>query len=135
MKIPKEIVQQIFDQGLREAPNEACGYLAGNDGTVARALALTNVDHSPDHFSLDPKEQFAALRQLRAEGLVILGVYHTHPETPARPSAEDIRLACDPAVVYVIASLRDHGDIRAFRIRQGTITHEPLIIEEHSQGC
>jgi anaerobic sulfite reductase subunit C len=131
MKISKEIVEQIFAQGQREAPNEACGYLAGHDGTVVKALALTNVDHSPEHFSLDPKEQFAAARQVRAEGLAILGVYHTHPATSARPSAEDIRLAYDPAVIYVIASLQPEGrDIRAFRIRQGTVVNETLVIEE-----
>jgi anaerobic sulfite reductase subunit C len=131
MKISKEIVEQIFAQGQREAPNEACGYLAGNDGTVVKALALTNVDRSPEHFSLDPKEQSAAVRQLRAEGLAILGVYHTHPGTPARPSAEDIRLAYDPTVIYVIASLQQGGrDIRAFRIRQGMVTYEALEVVE-----
>jgi dissimilatory sulfite reductase (desulfoviridin) alpha/beta subunit len=132
MKISQDIVEDIFAQGRREAPNEACGYLAGNDSTVVKALALTNVDHSPEHFSVDPKEQFAAVRRLRAEGLAILGVYHTHPETPARPSAEDIRLACDSAIIYVIASLQQDGrDIRAFRIRQGVVTNETLVIEEN----
>ena len=135
MKMPKEIVEKIFVQGLREAPNEACGYLAGTGGTVVKAIALTNVDHSPEHFSLDPKEQFAAVRQLRAEGLEILAVYHTHPETPARPSEEDIRLAYDPSVIYVIASLLQGGrDIRAFRIRQGTVANETLVIEENVHG-
>ena len=130
MKISREIVAQIFAQGRRETPNEACGYLAGKDGRVVKALALTNVDHSPEHFSLDPKEQFAAVRQLRAEGLALLGVYHTHPATPARPSAEDIRLAYDPSTVYVIASLQPGGqDIRAFRIRQGEVADETLAIE------
>ncbi len=131
MKISKEIVETIFAQGQREAPNEACGYLAGTDGTVVKAIALTNTDHSPEHFSLDPREQFAAVRQVRAEGLMLVGVYHTHPATPARPSAEDIRLAYDPSTVYVIASLQQAGrDIRAFRIRQGVVTNETLEIEE-----
>jgi len=135
MKISKEIVEKIFAQGRREAPNEACGYLAGHDGTVVKAVALTNVDHSPEHFSLDPREQFDAVRQLRAEGLAILAVYHTHPETPARPSAEDIRLAYDPSTIYVIASLQQGGrDIRAFRIRQGVVTTETLVIAEKVPG-
>jgi sulfite reductase (ferredoxin) len=131
MKIPKEIVETIFAQGQRAAPDEACGYLVGHGDTVMKALALTNVDHSPYHFSLDPKEQFAALRQCRAEGLAILAVYHTHPLTPARLSAEDIRLAYDPALVYVVASLQPVGrDIQAFRVRQGTVTKEGLVVEE-----
>jgi proteasome lid subunit RPN8/RPN11 len=131
MKIPREIIEEILAQGLREAPNEACGYLAGHDGTVVKALALTNVDHCPEHFALDPKEQFAALRQSRTEGLAILAVYHTHPASPARPSAEDIRLAYDPAITYVIASLLpDQREVRAFRIRAGTVTEEPLVVAQ-----
>lgn len=132
MKIPNEIIERIFAQGQREAPNEACGYLIGTAGEVKKAIPMTNVDGSPEHFSLDPREQFAALRQARAEGLEILAVYHTHPATPARPSAEDIRLAYDPAIVYVIVSLvPDRREAKAFRIRQGTVTEETLIVEEN----
>lgn len=131
MKIPKDIVESIFAQGHREAPNEACGYLLGTAGAVKKALPMTNADGSPDHFSLDPREQFAALRQARAAGLEILAVYHTHPATPARPSAEDLRLAYDPAIIYVIASLvPGRPDVKAFRIRQGTVTDETLVVEE-----
>jgi anaerobic sulfite reductase subunit C len=131
MKIAQEIIEKIFAQGRQEAPSEACGYLAGTDGTAVKAVALTNVDHSPEHFSLDPKEQFDALRQLRAEGLGILAVYHTHPQTPARPSTEDIRLACDPDILYVIASLvPGQEQAKAFRIHQGIVTPEELVIEE-----
>jgi len=135
MKIPRDIVEQIFAQGRRESPNEACGYLTGTAGDVKKATPLTNVDRSPEHFSLDPCEQFTAVRQARAEGLEILAVYHTHPATPARPSTEDIRLAYDPAIVYVIVSLvPGRREANAFRIRQGTVTNETLIIEENVHG-
>jgi len=135
MRIPKDIIKAILAQGEQESPNEACGYLTGTAGDVKKATPLTNVDRSPEHFSLDPREQFAALRQARAEGLEILAVYHTHPATPARPSAEDIRLAYDPAIVYVIVSLvPGRREANAFRICQGTVTNETLIIEENGHG-
>ncbi len=134
MKIPKDIVDVIFAQGEKETPNEACGYLAGRDGVVAKAIPLTNADHSPDHFSLDPREQFAIIRRLRADGLEAVAVYHTHPASPARPSAEDIRLAYDPAILYVIASLQGRHDIQAFHICQGRVTPEPILIEENHHG-
>jgi len=118
MRIPKTIIETIFAQGERESPNEACGYLAGTNGEVRKAVPMTNVDHSPEHFSLDPREQFAALRQSRGEGLDILAVYHTHPASPARPSAEDIRLAYDPATVYVIASLAAYKKVGMIQQRQ-----------------
>ncbi len=130
MKIPRDIIDAILVQGERESPNEACGYLAGTAGEVKMAIPMTNMDRSPEHFSLDPREQFAALRQTRAEGLEILAVYHTHPASLARPSTEDIRLACDPAIVYVIASLiPGKREVTAFRIRQGTVENESLVVE------
>jgi proteasome lid subunit RPN8/RPN11 len=61
MKMPRDIIDIIFAQGVKEAPNEACGYLAGRDETVAKMIPLTNADHSPEHFSLDPREQFAVV--------------------------------------------------------------------------
>ena len=44
---------------------------------------------------MDPKEQLKAIKDMRANGLTPLGNWHSHPETPARPSQEDIRLAYD----------------------------------------
>jgi proteasome lid subunit RPN8/RPN11 len=131
VKINRAIIDIIFNQGRNESPNEACGYLLGKDGVVVTALPLTNIDHSPEHFSLDPKEQFSAVRRARAEGLEIIAVYHTHPASPARPSVEDIKLAYDPNIVYVIASLAaETKAVKAFRIIKGQVAEEKLIIKE-----
>lgn len=103
------------EQGRREAPLEACGYAAGANGEIREILPLTNIDKSAEHYSLDPKEQFAALKTARAKGLSLLGVYHSHPATPARMSAEDIRLANDPDTLYLILSLVS-GGLKAFTV-------------------
>ncbi|HBT79904.1 MAG TPA: hypothetical protein DEA67_07615, partial [Selenomonas sp.] len=59
------------------APIEDCGLLGGivEDGAkvVKKVFYLTNTDHSEEHFSLDPKEQFAAVKELRAQGWQLLG--------------------------------------------------------------
>ncbi|MGL1893499.1 MAG: M67 family metallopeptidase [Spirochaetaceae bacterium] len=127
IKIPGDIVDEIFDHGNIDIPNEACGYLAGINGEVVKRIALTNVDHSPEHFRLDPKEQFEAFKNAKKEGLKLLSVYHTHPVTPARPSEEDIKLAFDPNISYVIASVIDK-EIRSFRIRNGEVEVEEVEI-------
>jgi proteasome lid subunit RPN8/RPN11 len=132
MIIPRDILEHIFFQAAQEAPIEACGYLAGADRRVIRHYPMTNIDQSEEHFSFDPKEQFAAYKAARKDGLQIIGVYHSHPATPARPSAEDIRLAYDPEVVYVIISLLDGArTIKGFTIRQGKVEEKPLFIEEN----
>jgi proteasome lid subunit RPN8/RPN11 len=76
---------------------------------------------------MDPVEQFATVRDCRAQGLAIKAVYHSHPETPARPSAEDIKLAYDPSLSYVIISLAEPvPTIKSFIIKNGAVQQEPL---------
>ena len=114
---------KILEYALQQLPNEACGLIAGlvdNDGSVLirKAYLLTNVDQTNEHFSIDPKEQLTAVKDMRTNGLIPLGNWHSHPETPARPSEEDIRLANDPKARYLILSLaqKDVPVLNAFRI-------------------
>ncbi|MDZ7640686.1 MAG: M67 family metallopeptidase [Desulfurivibrio sp.] len=120
LRIEERVLNGLLAHGRREEPNEACGYLAAKDGLICRHFELTNIDAAPDHYSMDPAEQFATMRQVREAGLELAAVYHSHPETPARPSVEDLRLAYDPNTIYVIVSLMAGVEpIRAFRIQQG----------------
>lgn len=114
-QINKDLLEKIKEQGRKEAPIEACGYLAGNDNIAKEVIYMKNIDNSPEHFTFDPKEQFAALKYARSKGLDLIGVYHTHPASPARMSKEDIRLANDTNIVYLIYSLTEDV-IRAFKI-------------------
>lgn len=111
IKLKKEDFDKIVEHAEKELPNEACGLIAGKiEGKtklVEKVYFLTNIDHSKEHFSLDPKEQFAAVKDMRANGLVPLGNWHSHPESPSRPSDEDKRLAYDSTASYMILSLMD----------------------------
>ena len=116
MKLPEYVYEQILHHARTEAPLEACGYLAGLDGVVQTAHPMRNVDRSPEHFTMDPAEQFEVVRQVRANGQSVLAVYHSHPVTPSRPSAEDLRLSVDPSISYVILSLAsDPPVVRSFQ--------------------
>jgi proteasome lid subunit RPN8/RPN11 len=132
LRIPRSIFEAVIAHARRDLPNEACGYLAGRvDGAdmaeIAAHLPLTNVDASPEHFGFDPAEQFAAFRQAGGLGLKLLACYHSHPATPARPSAEDIRLAYDPGIHYVIVSLAAEAPaVQSFRIRNGEAAPEDI---------
>jgi len=129
MKMSKKILETIFIRAEKEAPLEACGYLAGKEGIVTTHYKMTNMDKSETHFSFDPPEQFRVIKTVRNSGLEIIAAYHSHPESPARPSKEDIRLAHDSSVIYVIVSL-ENGEktCGAFIIKDGTVTSEPLEI-------
>lgn len=130
LEIPTNIFKQMVEQAKAEAPIEACGILAGSDGKVEKLYKMTNIDNSSDHFMMEPKEQFAVVKDIRSNGLKMLAIYHGHPGTPARPSAEDIRLALTPDVTYVIVSLQDSDNpvLKGFLIQNGDVTEVPVKI-------
>jgi len=114
-------------------PNEACGLIAGkidNDiKTVEKVYLLSNPDNSPEHFSINPKEQLAAVKDMRSNGIAPLGNFHSHPSTPARPSEEDIRLSYDSTASYLILSLADEAPVlKAFEVSGGEVTPQTLEI-------
>lgn len=129
IKIPQHIIDDIRAHSLEGFPLEVCGILGGKDGEVSAIYRMTNTDASNEHFMMDPKEQFSVVKDLRAKGLDMLVVYHSHPETPARPSEEDIRLALTPNVSYIICSVadRDNPVVKSFRINAGQVEHEEIV--------
>lgn len=108
LTIKNSVMDAFIQHARKEAPIEACAYFSGADGYVMEMIPMTNIDKSADHFAFDPKEQFSAMRLARVRDLTLLAVCHSHPASPARMSAEDIRLAIDTSVHYIIHSLMDN---------------------------
>ena len=135
IKLSKSDYNKILDHAIKDLPDEACGLIAGTvegeDKHIEKVYLLTNIDKSNEHFSLDPKEQLAAVKNMRAEGLVPLGNWHSHPESPSRPSDEDKRLAYDSKASYMILSLMDRENpvLNSFHIENNTSQREELVIE------
>jgi len=132
LEIPSNIFEQMLEQAKAEAPIEACGILAGSRNRVEKLYKMKNADKSTAHFMMEPKEQFAVVKDIRSAGLQMLAIYHSHPETPARPSPKDIRLALTPDVTYVIISLQDLSSpvIRGFLIENGNVKEVPVEISQ-----
>lgn len=135
IKLNKADFEKILVHARAEAPVEACGLIAGRieDGNklIDKVYILTNVDHAEEHFTLDPKEQLAAVKDMRANGLVPLGNWHSHPVSPSRPSQEDKRLAYDSGASYLILSLMDENApvLNSFHIEGDDAQKEELVIE------
>ena len=126
MIIPQTIIDELISQARQDAPNETCGYLLGivsvaEGAVVTENYWMENIDHSPEHFSFAPKDQFAALRYARSKGLKILANWHSHPASPSRPSQEDLRLANDPTIRYAILSLHEGNHLNSFKILNGEV--------------
>ncbi len=127
MRIESHVIDQLIAQARRDAPLESCGYLLGNGDTVSENYPMENIDHSPEHFAFNPREQFAALRYARQHGLTILANWHSHPASPSRPSQEDLRLANDPNIRYAILSLLDDTPrLNSFKIEGGKVIDKEI---------
>ena len=135
IKLTKSDFEKILAHAVKELPDEACGLIAGTgeggDKEIKRVYLLTYIDHSNEHFSLDPKEQLEAIKDMRKNGFVPLGNWHSHPESPSRPSEEDKRLAFDSKASYMILSLMDRENpvLNSFKITGDTAEKEELVIE------
>ena len=130
LELSRDQAKALITHAQEEAPNECCGLLAGRNGRVERVYPGTNVDHSPYTYLMDPKEQLAAFKDMEAAGLDLVGIYHSHTHTAAYPSRTDVAKAFYPDALYVIVSLakRDAQDIRAFRVADGQIHEESVIV-------
>src|SRR5574344_1477420 len=113
--------EKIVSFARNGVPEEVCGLIGGQIINGARHIKkvyyLTNIDHSSEHFSMAPKEQLEAVKDMRKNGFVPLGNFHSHPESPSRPSQEDKRLAYDSNASYMILSLMNANEpvLNSFR--------------------
>lgn len=130
--LPKELYAVILRASLDGRPEEVCGLIGGTEEngvrTVKKVYVLENMDHSDKHFSINPVEQLNAVRDMRKNGLVPLGCFHSHPASPSFPSEEDKRLAYDSNASYIIISLMEDKKpvLRSFRIVDNVSTQEPV---------
>lgn len=136
LKIPPKLVENIEAHARREYPKEACGFLVGgwSGGTaeVSRALAVPN-----SHFS-NPHERYAVTHDVYHEAeqiaarhnMVIVGVYHTHPNHPAVPSRSDLLFAFPDWIYWISPVFKDRVEpARAFLRRLDVDKFEEVRVE------
>jgi [CysO sulfur-carrier protein]-S-L-cysteine hydrolase len=117
VRILQSVIDALVDHARRDSPIECCGLLAARDGVIDESIPTRNLKASPVVFLIDPADHFAALKRTRAEGREIVGAYHSHPRSPAVPSATDLAEAHYEEFLYVIVSLAGaEPEVRAFRL-------------------
>jgi proteasome lid subunit RPN8/RPN11/molybdopterin converting factor small subunit len=120
--VTRAVFDGMVEHARRDFPNECCGMLAGQNGDANVVHPMTNVEASPVVYRMDPAEQLKFYERLEREGLEEVAAYHSHVNSPAYPSATDVRLA-HGFMTYVIVSLQDRSSpsVRAFQIDDGDI--------------
>jgi proteasome lid subunit RPN8/RPN11 len=126
-RIRRETLDAIVAHARTAAPVECCGLLIGSGASIDQAVRAQNIAAKPARFLIDPKDHIDARREARRRGLEVLGFYHSHPQSPARPSETDVAEAAYPEAVHLIVSLAGgDADAGLFRIERGTAVEVPL---------
>jgi proteasome lid subunit RPN8/RPN11 len=132
--IRADLVEAMVAHARADHPDEACGVLAGPEGSERpeRHIAMVNAERSPTFYRLDAQEQLTVWRAMEAAGEVPVVIYHSHTATEPYPSRTDVSLAAEPDAHYVLVGTRDpdHHELRSYRIVDGVVTEEPVEIVE-----
>lgn len=134
--IRRDLVDAMVAHARTDHPDEACGVIAGPDGSdrPQRYIPMVNAERSPTFYRFDSGEQLAVWRAMDDADEVPVVIYHSHTATEAYPSRTDISYASEPFAHYVLISTRDphEHELRSFRIVDGEVTEEPVtIVDEY----
>jgi proteasome lid subunit RPN8/RPN11 len=130
IEISSAFRDEIIAHAHEEFPNECVGLLFGVGNVAEQCLRMENVERSPLNYRVDGKELIRVFGEMDNLGLDLIGIYHSHTHSPARPSRTDIALAGYPDAHYVIVSLadRERPDLRAFTIVDGVVTEQEVVV-------
>jgi len=132
--IRRELVDAMVAHARRDHPDEACGIIAGPEGSdrPERFVAMDNAERSPTFYRFDSTEQLKVWREMDRNDEVPVVVYHSHTATEAYPSRTDVSFAAEPDAHYVLVSTRDpeQHELRSYRIVDGVVTEEPVQVVE-----
>jgi proteasome lid subunit RPN8/RPN11 len=134
LTIDRATYEAIVAHARRDHPDEACGVVAGPEGTdrPARFVPMLNAARSPTFYEFDSADLLQLYKQMDANDEEPVVVYHSHTATEAYPSRTDISYASEPNAHYVLVSTRsdDETEFRSFRIVDAEVTEETVDVVE-----
>ncbi len=142
LELTEEIRDAIVAHAKRDHPDEACGIVAGPEGSdrAERFVEMLNAAGSPTFYEFDSMELFRLYKEMDEADEEPVVIYHSHTATEAYPSRTDIGLASEPGAHYVLVSTREHGnsegpvEFRSYRIIDGEVTEEEVSVVPQSNG-
>ena len=131
IELEQRFADEMIAHSREDAPDECCGVLLAADGAVIALRRVTNTEHSPYRYNMDPQEFFHVYQEAEENGWELWGFYHSHTHTQAYPSQTDRNLAAWSDSYYLIVSLEDSENpvIRAFSIADGEVTEHDLSVK------
>ena len=134
--IPRKLINQILEQAQQSPGKEICGLVSGqnsdNNNRPVHCYPIANTSSEPnDRYLMDPKQQIDTFRIMRERDEELYAIYHSHPESSASPSSEDLRQASYPDALHIIISMSTKGtlQLRGFRLKADTTAAVDITVE------
>ncbi len=134
LALPDALRAALERAALQAYPLEACGLLVGREEAGRRTVVRTVATHnraeqrSADHYEIDPDDFLRAEFAARAEGLVILGLWHSHPDRAPEPSPEDRASAVSGWSYLIVGVARGVvTGLASWALRDGALRPEPVV--------
>jgi proteasome lid subunit RPN8/RPN11 len=127
VRISAGVVAEKLAHAVQELPNECCGLLVGRRRIVERAVRARNMEPGPSRYLIDPQDQFAVMKAARAEGLRVVGAYHSHPAGAAEPSPSDIAEASGGSEFLYVIVAPATGDVAGYFLKNGRAIAAELV--------
>jgi proteasome lid subunit RPN8/RPN11 len=128
MTVTSRVIEAVVAHAREAAPAECCGLLLGHEGAIHAARRTRNTAEQPTRFFIDPKDHIDGRREARAQGLDVVGFYHSHPHSLPEPSAADREEADYPDHLFMIVSLAGADpEVKLFALEQGNFRERPFV--------
>ena len=134
--IPRKLINQILEQAQQSPNKEICGLLSSrnenNSKQPVNCYPVANTSPEPNHrYLMDPRQQINTFRKMRQRGEELFAIYHSHPESPASPSVEDLQQATYPEALHIIISMSTTGtlQLRGFRLKDASTDAIDIVVD------
>ena len=124
------LLQEMIAYVEEHAPLEACGVLAGTETRAEKMIGVLNQAQSRVRFVMEPYEQLRAFDWIEANGLDLVGIFHSHPAGPETALATDILEAAYDVVHVILSRSGTQWRARGFWIEDGTASEVALQIDD-----
>lgn len=115
--LSKEHRDVLSSEAINKKPNESCALLFGKKDTekttVIEVYLTENIEKSPVNFTISNEQLICGYKIAEEKGLDVIGIFHSHPDSEAYPSATDKKFMETNPVVWVIYSVMKN-DFKAF---------------------
>ena len=136
LRINNKPMEEMIADAVKSFPEECCGFMFGKEEPDNRIISMVNtVRNSKEgdkrrRFEISPLDYMSAERYAEENELLLLGIYHSHPNHPSIPSEHD-RIAAQVYFSYVIISVseKEFNSIQSWRLNDTTKFEEEQIIK------